>query len=409
MNPYLCMSNGCWERFKNMRLVCVRLIVLVLVLGGCRSIDLGKPLQVDSADWTSQGGAERHHFVNESLDFPLEEAWRYNLRAGFGAGAPLVVDGTVIASGLNGEVHALALKDGNRLGREEFGKAVEGVPVATDKTLYVPVAWDEPGVVAYNLVKGKVRWRYKGAAVEAGLCLWKGQLFAADVEGRVTAFDGSTGDTTWTMTPDSLVTYLATPVVAQERLIVVDDRGLVRALDPENGSQYWQKDTGEAVAHAPAVWQQTVYVPSTNGTLTAIDVRSGEVQWRYQTREQPRRLTTPALSKDMLVVGVSDGTVRRLHPENGRLLWSVKPGGPVVGAPLLLENAIIAGSLDQHVYALDPRDGKINWQTKLKGRIKSAPAMQDRHLIILAEPSYVYAFVPTDNPSVVTAGTDTGP
>lgn len=385
-------------------------IVVGLAVTGCMSLDLGRPLQPDTRDWLSQGGSEyRQHYVDESLAFPLEQKWRYNAHAGFGPGSPLMIEETVFVSSRNGQVHALSLHDGDRRGREEFGESIEGTPVVTDSTLYIPVSWEKPEIVAYDLVAGKINWRRRGTAVETGLSLRGNLLYAADVEGRVTAFDRANGDTVWTSPSDSLVSYRAAPVIVDERLIVVDDRGRVRALDVQSGAVEWERSLPEPVDHAPAVLGETIYIPSVRGTLWAIDATTGRVQWEYRAEEQPRRFATPAVSEHMLLLPGSDGTVRRLNPENGDLVWTKAVGGPITAAPLLLQNAVIVGSMNASVYGLDLASGDVLWTATVEGRIKSAPVLKERHLIILAEPSHVYAFAPKASDSVALSDSSDAP
>jgi outer membrane protein assembly factor BamB len=380
-------------------------LVVAMVLTGCMSLDLGQSFQPGTEDWVTQGGSSfRQHFVNASVSFPLVEKWRYNARAGFGPGSPLLVEETIFVSTRNGQVHGITLEDGDRRGREEFGEAIEGTPVVTDSVLYVPVSWEDPQILAYDFTQGRVLWRRNGTAVETGLAMRDRYLYAADVEGGLTAFDRATGDTVWTTPSDSLVSYRASPVLAGNTVIAVDDRGHVRAVDDGTGEILWERSLGEPVERSPTVLGETVFFPSVRGTLWALTVEGGDLEWSFQTDERPRRLVTPAVREQMLILAASDGMVRRISPADGTVVWTRRVGGPISAAPLLLRNTVILGSMDTNIYGLDLDSGIVRWKKSVEGRIKSAPVLRDQHLIVLAEPSYVYAFVPEATESMAVSG-----
>ncbi len=55
------------------------------------------------------------------------------------------------------------------------------------------------------------------------------------------------------------------------------------------------------------------------------------------------------------------GFVSALSEETGGILWQVRPGGPLRGAPSIANGAIYVMSQDNQIYSLDESNGKTNW------------------------------------------------
>src|SRR5690554_5061772 len=139
------------------------LLALTLALGGCSVLTLPGPLRVAEADWTTEGGGPaRTNATAAVLRPPLAQAWRYNAEGGFGPAAALVAGGTLLVGTRHGEIHALDLAEGTRIGADELGEAIVGAPVVTERMLYVPVAGGKYSLLAYDFVRGQTRWRVRG-------------------------------------------------------------------------------------------------------------------------------------------------------------------------------------------------------------------------------------------------------
>jgi outer membrane protein assembly factor BamB len=119
----------------------------------------------------------------------------------------------------------------------------------------------------------------------------------------------------------------SSPVVAAGRVYTIDAVGTVRAFDPRNGGQVWSSSFGTDISRdtnyggGVAFNNGRVYATNGNGFVAALDAATGGVA------------------------------------------WTVKPGGPLRGAPTVNGDAVYVMSQDNQLYSLKESDGSINWSS----------------------------------------------
>lgn len=371
--------------------------MLPLLIAGCNTLQLGQPLRVAAGDWTTAGGSnERAGMAEATLAPPLERAWRYDADAAFGPAAAVAADGTLLVVTKRGEVHAVEVETGRRLGVGNLKDPVAGAPVLTERVLYAALADGRDTIVAFDFVDGSRRWALRAGPHEAGLLLEAGTLVAAGLDGTVRGVDPAQGVVRWTATPDSAAGFFAAPVALPEgRVAVADDRGRVTALDLATGQTAWTRDLGVPVYETPAARGGALFVPTTRGRLLALDAATGAERWALALDDPSVRLAAPAVTDSVVLVGGTDGRLRALDAATGVLRWSFATDGALASAPLVAGGFVYVGAMDEGVYALDLATGALRWQEALDGRVKSEPLLHRKKVIVLAEPSFVYAFTAT--------------
>ena len=118
----------------------------------------------------------------------------------------------------------------------------------------------------------------------------------------------------------------AGPVVADGKVFTVDTRGVVRATDIRNGATVWQSSFGTAGKNSSSLF-------------------GGGVSY-----DNGRVYATNGL-----------GFAAALDANNGAVLWTVRPGGPLRGAPTVANENVYVVSQDNQLYALNPADGTQRW------------------------------------------------
>ncbi|MDF1861979.1 MAG: PQQ-binding-like beta-propeller repeat protein [Verrucomicrobiales bacterium] len=165
----------------------------------------------------------------------------------------------------------------------------------------------------------------------------------------------------------------STPVIHENKVIVVGATGIVNCLDLENGTEIWSANTirdfgGEVqkwgIANAPLILptEKAVLVAGTDSvsgekgvTYAAFALDSGEVRWTYRgegaSYSSPRLLE---ISGTRQIVSINRESVSGIDPSTGDELWRFAWKGhyPKVGQPLQVdENTLLvtasygAGSL----------------------------------------------------------------
>ena len=118
----------------------------------------------------------------------------------------------------------------------------------------------------------------------------------------------------------------APPIVANGHVFTIDTLGAVRAFDARTGASLWSSQT-----------------PDVKGSEAAI--YGGGIAY-----DNGRIYATNGL-----------GFVSAMSEQNGGIVWQVRPGGPLRGAPTVANGAIYVISQDNQIYALKEEDGSTNW------------------------------------------------
>ncbi len=118
----------------------------------------------------------------------------------------------------------------------------------------------------------------------------------------------------------------AEPMVADGRVYTIDTLARVRAFSTENGGLIWERQVRGPNAPSEALFGGGVsfdggrlYATNGAGDVAAIDAATGDI------------------------------------------LWLVKPGGPLRGAPTVAAETVYAVSQDNQLYALNAGTGEVRW------------------------------------------------
>jgi outer membrane protein assembly factor BamB len=100
--------------------------------------------------------------------------------------------------------------------------------------------------------------------------------------------------------------------------------------------------------------------------VRAFDANSGSQLWSSQTPSEKGNeasLYGGGIAYDNGRVYATNGLgfVAALSEENGGILWQVRPGGPLRGAPTIANGAVYVLSQDNQLYSLNEATGATNW------------------------------------------------
>lgn len=127
--------------------------------------------------------------------------------------------------------------------------------------------------------------------------------------------------------------------------------------------------TGRArLASQPVVADGRVYMVDVDAVVTAYSADTGAKQWSTaipasdDKSNRGSRFGGGVSFADGKVFATSGlGDVVALNANDGSVVWRVKPGGPLRGAPGLSNGLVYVLSQDSQLYALDQTDGKVEW------------------------------------------------
>ena len=322
-----------------------------------------------------------------------------------------VVDARAVVVVAERDVQAFARGDGSLLWRQDRRPARVGVPlIAGDLVVVGEGQGRRGGLVAFRVSDGAPAWRCPLPAaplsdlVADGEAVYAGTFGGAETDaGHVVACDLATGELRWAVATAGDIE--AAPAVAGGRVVAVADdpttgRSTVHAFDAASSSSLWTRvfeDAGPTAA--PAIRGETVIVTTSHRGVVALDASTGEELWTAEGRDVVEPLQVPAV--DELVI--ADRThLRRLDPATGRELWSfpladlraLQRGGHatlLTSSPAIVRDVALVGDTAGTLSALDVASGRRVWSGGVgRGQIGPvAPAGTAIYLTLMGEPSSV--------------------
>lgn len=119
------------------------------------------------------------------------------------------------------------------------------------------------------------------------------------------------------------------------------------------------------LASAPVVAGGKLYVIDAGAHVLAFDATSGGKLWQtaLPSEGNGRALFGGGVSivDNRLYASTGIGDVAALDAANGTVLWKVRPGGPLRGAPTLANGHVYVMGQDNQIFALNQTDGAVQW------------------------------------------------
>ena len=284
-------------------------------------------------------------------------------------------------------------------------RVLEATPLVVDGVMYTTASW---GIVfALDARTGKQLWkwdpkvdpRYERFAccdvVNRGVAFYKGRVYAAAFDGRLTALDAKSGEVVWSVvTVDQTKAYTVTaaPRVVKGRVIIGNGgaeygiRGYISAYNAENGHLDWRFYT---VPGDPAQPQEHPELDKAKATW------SGDKWWIYGGggTAWDSMAYDPALN--LIYVGTGNGgpwnrfirspgggdnlylsSILALNPDTGRMAWyyQTTPGDSWdynATQHIILADVRIRGAMRQ-VLMQAPKNGFFYMLDRKTGELISA-------------------------------------
>jgi len=169
----------------------------------------------------------------------------------------------------------------------------------------------------------------------------------------------------WSLPVGHLIEHA--PVIAKERLYILDLEGIVYAVNKNDGKVIWKKDYGELSAAAPAYADGIVYALYLDpDQIVAIRASDGKELWRKEIGS-PGSESSPLIVKDKLIFGCQCGSVYALDPKTGKTLWETETAGEVKGAVAFHEGVVFGSNYGGEFFAIKVDDGDFKWRTPIIG------------------------------------------
>jgi outer membrane protein assembly factor BamB/predicted phosphodiesterase len=163
----------------------------------------------------------------------------------------------------------------------------------------------------------------------------------------------------------------------------------VNARNP-NVKERWHFNTGFTIASTPAIWKDVAIVGDASGTIYGFALKTGDVKWKFQATNAV--YSTPDVSGDRVAFGSTDGNIYALNALNGARLWQYKTERPVVACPRIADGVVYIGGSDGKFRALNLADGKLRWEFEgVSGFVETRPLVYRGKIVFGAWDGHLYA------------------
>ena len=150
------------------------------------------------------------------------------------------------------------------------------------------------------------------------------RIFAADNDGRISAFDAARGKRLWRT--DTKLPLAGGPAVGDGHVVAGSSDGFIVSLRAKDGVQEWRANVASEVLAAPAVGTQHAYVRTVDGKLIALSLADGSQAWFGQQtmpRLSVRGTGSPVLDGNQVIAGFDNGRVAAYDINDGSAVWDV--------------------------------------------------------------------------------------
>jgi outer membrane protein assembly factor BamB len=285
------------------------------------------------------------------------------------------------------------------------------------------VDWLQAGVTAAKIPGNleaapefKVAWRanVSGSStskrIVASPVVKDNRIYVIDSDQRVFAFDANSGAKIWQRDlksandkrdKHSVGGGLA---IAGDKLIVASGYSFVEAMNLTTGAQIWHRALDTPLSSSPAIMGNRAFLTSTNNEVYSLDTDTGEVLWSDSAIAETARVLSspsPAVTPDLLAVPFSSGELITYVPQNGRRLWGdtlstlgrytpLSVINDIAGRPTIQDGVVYAASHSGVLAAIDARSGARLWATVLGSR--QGPVIEGQFLFIVSVEGKVVCF-----------------
>ena len=358
-----------------------RLLGLALAtLAGTGCFRPVRDVPVDLAfTWTTyQGSPTRDPFAAESVpDIEPEIEWDVNTGRGLNS-PPVPLGPVIVAATTNRMVIALSSESGDIYWEHRKHGPFMAPAVSDGSRLYLATSDVRGRVYALRLRDGREEWEEDHPGVSAPALIADGRLYLASEMGLISALRTRDGNQVWQTALGAPTA--AAPALMEDRLVVATIRDTIYALDRENGEILEQRSVSSRISAAPASDASALYLPLRSGHVMALEADGLEERWRAHV-EGPV-LAAPVVRQDGTVFALSESGGVWSIASNGRPRKLADLGSAAVGGLTLTANAVLVGLLDGRLVALSPDDGRELWTVKLGDSVVTPPVVQDGFIYV---------------------------
>ncbi len=245
-----------------------------------------------------------------------------------------------------------------------------------------------------------------GKGAESGFALLKparyqDSVYVAARNGEVYRIEADSGDVLWKI--DTGAPVYAAAGAGDGIVVVGHDNGDVSALRTADGEMVWRSGIKRQISAIPVVGEGRVVARTADGLVIGLDSGSGDIEWQVKKAVPGLSMhgdSTPLISGDVVLVGLSSGKLIANNVISGRDYWEmdiswirgrneIERLGDADTPPIILGNTVYAGNYQGSVVAVQLADARLIWRKDISTRLPMAIA--NGLLVVIGELGQVIA------------------
>ncbi len=158
------------------------------------------------------------------------------------------------------------------------------------------------------------------------------------------------------------------PVIDGDRIYAAGVNGKVSAYDTKTGNLLWQTNTEARLRGGPGIGDGLVLLGSADAELIALDRNTGKEKWR--TLASSEILAAPSAADGVAVARSIDGRIFGYESATGKRIWIYDSSVPILtlrgtSSAVIFAGGVIAGLSNGKVVALRLKNGELLWETRI--------------------------------------------
>jgi len=270
----------------------------------------------------------------------------------------------------------------------------------------------EPPAVLTNIEKAialKVNWTVdtrassNQAAYRLQPLISGDRVYTIDTSGQVRAIELVNGEKSWRY-QSGFEPITGVGGTSQMLIVASRDGDIAAFREIEDGLEpLWNTNLGSEIRATPVIADDQVIVRSVDGRLRSLSATDGSQQWQVTGRVPALSLTgnsNPLVAGEMVIAGFDDGKLIAYNRENGKTLWETTislPSGrteverliDLDGRFVLRDGVIYVVSFQGHLAAVQALSGDILWSRKFSSF--QAIAIDDTALYLSSDDSDLWS------------------
>lgn len=303
-----------------------------------------------------------------------------------------VAGGRVYAADLDGYLHCLDIRTGQRQWRYDMESGVWASPAVLGDRVLLGNTDGELVVLEHGAALREVARHDMGHAIYTPAVFAGGTLYV--VTQRFLYALGTGPASAPAAAPAAGPAAGDWPMFRGDRSLA----GVAKTPLPERLHLRWKYEARGALSSTAAIAGGVAYVGCEEDALLAVDLKTGQRKWEHRTEGAVE--SSPCVAAGLVISGDEAGVVHACDAASGAVRWTFKAGSRVISSATVVGDRVVFGSYDRSLYCLNAADGRLVWRYETDERIHGTPAIMDSYVLIAGCDAHLHVVALTDGTAI---------